>query len=106
MHRIKRRKNILARTKGMMWGRKSKITLAKTAATKAGANAYRDRKLKKRDNRGLQQIRINAGARLNGTTYSKLISGLKKNNVILDRKILSELASKHPTVFAEIVKMA
>jgi large subunit ribosomal protein L20 len=106
MHRIKRRKNILARTKGMMWGRKSKITLAKTAATKAGANAYRDRKLKKRDNRGLQQIRINAGARLNGTTYSKLISGLKKNNIILDRKILSELASKHPTVFAEIVKMA
>ena len=106
MHRIKRRKNILARTKGMMWGRKSKITLAKTAATKAGANAYRDRKLKKRDNRGLQQIRINAGARLNGTTYSKLMNGLKKNNVILDRKILSELASKHPTVFAEIVKMA
>lgn len=106
MHRIKRRKNILARTKGMMWGRKSKITLAKTAATKAGANAYRDRKLKKRDNRGLQQIRINAGARLNGTTYSKLISGLKKNSIILDRKILSELASKHPTVFAEIVKMA
>ena len=104
-HRLKRRKNILARTKGMMWGRKSKITLAKTAATKAGANAYRDRKLKKRDNRGLQQIRINAGARLNGTTYSKLMHGLKQKNVILDRKVLSELANKHPAVFAEIVKM-
>lgn len=88
-----------------MWGRKSKITLAKTAATKSGANAYRDRKLKKRDNRGLQQIRINAGARLNGTTYSRLIDGLKKKNVILDRKVLAELASKHPTVFAEIVKI-
>lgn len=106
MHRIKRRKNILARTKGMMWGRKSKITLAKTAATKAGANAYRDRKLKKRDNRALQQVRINAAARLNGTTYSKLINSLKKKNIVLDRKVLSELASKHPTVFAEIVKMA
>lgn len=103
-HRIKRRKNILARTKGMMWGRKSKITLAKVAATKSGANAYRDRKLKKRDNRGLQQIRINAGARLNGTTYSKLISGLKAKKIVLDRKVLAELASKHPEVFAEIVK--
>lgn len=103
-HRIKRRKNILARTKGMMWGRKSKITLAKTAATKAGANAYRDRKLKKRDNRGLQQIRINAAARLNGTTYSKLIDGLKKKQIALDRKVLAEIAGKHPDVFAEIVK--
>lgn len=103
-HRIKRRSNILARTKGMMWGRKSKITLAKTAATKAGANAYRDRKLKKRDNRGLQNIRINAAARLNGTTYSKLISGLKAKNIILDRKVLAELASKHPAVFAEVIK--
>lgn len=103
-HRIKRRKNILARTKGMMWGRKSKITLAKVAATKAGANAYRDRKLKKRDNRGLQQIRINAAARLNGTTYSKFINGLKVKGIALDRKVLAELASKHPEIFAEIVK--
>ncbi len=105
-HRTKRRSNILARTKGMMWGRKSKITLAKTAAKKAGANAYRDRKLKKRDNRGLQQVRINAAARLNGTTYSKLISGLKKKQIVLDRKVLAEIASKHPEVFAEIVKAA
>jgi large subunit ribosomal protein L20 len=105
-HRIKRRSNILARTKGMMWGRKSKITLAKTAATKAGANAYRDRKLKKRDNRALMQVRINAGARLNGMSYSKLMGGLKKKGIALDRKVLSELAAKHPTVFAELVKLA
>lgn len=103
-HRIKRRKNILARTKGMMWGRKSKITLAKTAATKAGKNAYVGRKLKKRDNRALQQVRINAAARLNGTTYSKLMGQLKKRNVELDRKVLSEIAAKHPAVFAKIVK--
>lgn len=103
-HRIKRRKNILARTKGMMWGRKNRITLAKVAATKSGANAYRDRRLKKRDNRGLMQIRINAGARLLGTTYSRLISDLKKRGVILDRKVLSQLAAQHPEVFAKIVK--
>ena len=105
-HRIKRRKNILARTKGMMWGRKSKITLAKTAATKAGANAYRDRKLKKRDNRALMQLRIGAGARLNGMSYSKLMGGLKKKGIALNRKVLSEIAAKHPVIFAEIVKLA
>lgn len=103
-HRIKRRKNILARTKGMMWGRKSKITLAKTAATKAGKNAYVGRKLKKRNNRGLQQIRINAAARLNGTTYAKFMGDLKKRKIELDRKVLSELAAKHPDVFAKLVK--
>ena len=103
-HRIKRRKNILARTKGMMWGRKSKITLAKTAATKAGANAFRDRRIKKRDNRGLQQMRINAAARLNGTTYSRLIDSLKKRKIELDRKVLAELAMNHPQVFAKLAK--
>ncbi len=103
-HRIKRRKNILARTKGMMWGRKNRITLAKVAATKSGANAYRDRRLKKRDNRGLQQIRINAAARLMGTSYSRLMGDLKKRGVILDRKVLSQLAAEHPAVFAKIAK--
>lgn len=103
-HRIKRRKNILARTKGMMWGRKSKITLAKVAATKAGLNAYRDRRLKKRDNRALQQMRINAAARLIGTTFSKLMGELKKRHIELDRKVLSEIANQYPDVFAKIAK--
>ena len=103
-HRIKRRKNILARTKGMMWGRKSKITLAKTAMTKSGRNAYVGRKLKKRDNRALQLVRINAAARLNGTTYSKLMGDLKKRKIELDRKVLSQLAASHPSVFAKLVK--
>ena len=106
MHRIKRRKNILARTKGMMWGRKSKITLAKTAATKSGANAYRDRRLKKRDGRALSQIRINAAARANATTYSKLMGALKKKGIALDRKVLADLGANHPEVFAAIVKAA
>lgn len=103
-HRIKRRKNILARTKGMMWGRKSKITLAKTASLKAGVNAYRDRKLKKRNNRGLQQIRINAAARALGTTFSKLMGDLKKRDIGLDRKVLSQIGKDYPAVFAKIVK--
>jgi large subunit ribosomal protein L20 len=88
----------------MMWGRKNRITLAKVAATKSGANAYRDRRLKKRDNRGLMQIRINAAARLLGTTYSKLMGDLKKRGIILDRKVLSQLGAEHPAIFAKIVK--
>lgn len=103
-HRIKRRKNILARTKGMMWGRKSKITLAKVAATKSGVNAYAGRKLKKRNNRGLQQIRINAAARDIGTTFSKLIGDLKRRKIALDRKVLAELGRDYPAVFAKVAK--
>lgn len=87
-----------------MWGRKNRITLAKIAAVKAGVNAYRDRKLKKRNNRGLQQIRINAAARLNGTIYSRFMADLKKRNIILDRKVLAQLAIEYPEVFAKIVK--
>jgi len=103
MHHIKRRKNILARTKGMMWGRKSKLTLAKVAASKAGVNAYVSRKLKKRVNRGLQQIRIGAAAKTLGTSYSRIMGGLKKRSITLDRKVLSQLAARHPEVFQKIV---
>jgi large subunit ribosomal protein L20 len=103
-HHIKRRKNILARTKGMMWGRKSKLTLAKTAMTKSGANAYRDRKLKKRDNRALQQVRISAAVRPLGMSYSKFMGELKKRKIELDRKVLSELGRDYPEVFTKVVK--
>lgn len=104
MHHIKRRKNILKRTKGMMWGRKSKITLAKTAMTKAGVNAYRDRKLKKRDNRALNQVRINAAARELGTTFSKLMGALKGKKIALDRKVLAQIARDYPPVFEKLVQ--
>ena len=103
-HRIKRRKNILARTKGMMWGRKNRITLAKPAAIKAGLQAYIGRKLKKRNMRGLFQVRINAAARENGSSLSRLIAALKRRNIALDRKVLSQIAAEHPQVFAKIVK--
>jgi large subunit ribosomal protein L20 len=68
--------------------------------------AYRDRRNRKRDFRQLWITRINAAARLNGTTYGQLISGLKKANVEIDRKMLAELAVNEPTVFADIVKTA
>ncbi len=100
---VKRRKNILSRTKGMMWGRKSKLKLAKTASVKAGVYARTGRKLKKRTNRALMNTRINAAARETGTTYAKLIAALKSKNIDLDRKVLSEIAMHHPEVFKKIV---
>lgn len=103
-HRIKRRKNILARTKGMMWGRKSKVTLAKTASAKAGVQAYVGRKLKKRNNRALQQVRINAAAREIGKKYSTLINDFKNKKIALDRKVLSQIADKYPAVFAKLAQ--
>lgn len=103
---VKHRKNILAQTKGYMWGRKNKIKLAKVAILKAGNNAYRDRRLKKRDMRGLWQVRINAAARENGMSYSKLMGALKKSSIMIDRKILSEIAMKHPDLFKAIVTAA
>lgn len=99
----KRRRGILKHTKGYRWGRKSKIKLAKTAKMKAGQYAFVDRRLKKRLNRGLWNIRINAAVREFGLSYSKLINALKKNNVTLDRKILALLAEKHGNIFAKVV---
>jgi large subunit ribosomal protein L20 len=104
-HHVKRRKNILKRTKGMMWGRKSKIKLAKTAAVKAGTYARTGRKLKKRTNRRLMNTRINAAAREAGTTYAKLVAALKTRKVDLDRKVLSEIAMHHPEVFRKIIEV-
>ena len=80
--------------------------MAKQAASKAGQYAYRDRRNKKRDLRGLWITRINAAARELGTTYGKLIAGLKKADIQIDRKVLAELAVSEPTAFAEIVKEA
>lgn len=101
---LKRRKNLLRQTKGYRWGRKSKIKLAHTAVLKAGVNAYRGRKEKKREFRRLWNIKINAAARENGLTYSKLIHALKVAKVNLDRKSLANLAEHEPKAFAEIVK--
>ena len=91
-------------TKGMTKSNRSSIKRGKQAITKAMENATRDRKERKRTFRQLWNARINAGARLNGTTYSRLIAGLKKANVSLDRKTLAELAVNEPTAFTAVVK--
>lgn len=101
---IKKRRRLLKRTKGFRGGRKNLIKLAKTAATKAGAHAYRDRRLKKRTNRGLWQIKINAAVREHGLSYSKFIDLLKKNKIELDRKVLADLAENEPKIFEAVVK--
>jgi large subunit ribosomal protein L20 len=100
---VKRRKSLLEKTKGMMWGRKSKIRLARPAMLKAGVYAYRDRRNKKRDFRRLWAVRINAAVRPLGLTYSRFINKLKIANVTLDRKVLSTLAKDHPQVFEKVV---
>ncbi|MDP2683580.1 MAG: 50S ribosomal protein L20 [bacterium] len=102
---VKRRKGILKKTKGFKWGRKNKIKLAQTAATKAGAHAYRDRRVKKRTSRALWQIRINAATRQHDMTYSKFIKALKDSKVELDRKVLADLAVNQPKVFEAIIKL-
>jgi len=101
-----RRKKILNKAKGF-WGRRSKvITVAKHSVEKAGQHAYTGRKLKKREMRSLWTIRINAAARQNNTTYSKLIGALHKKNIDINRKVLAELAYDSPTAFTEIVNLA
>ena len=101
---VKRRKSLMKKVKGMMWGRKSKIRLARPAMLKAGVNAYRDRRNKKRSFRRLWQVRINAAVRPLGLSYSTFMDKLKKTNVMLDRKILSTIAKDHPVLFKNIVE--
>lgn len=104
MH-VKRRKNILKDAKGFMWGRKNLLKLAKVAITKAGVHAYFDRKKKKSAFRGLWNIRLNAFLRENhGISYSKFIPMLTKNNVELNRKVLSEIAAEKPAVMNKIIE--
>lgn len=101
---LKHRKYILKATKGYMWGRKSKIKLAKTAAIKAGAHAYVSRRLRKRQFKNLWSLRINAALRAQGLTYSRFINMLKVKKVELDRKVLADLATNLPQVFNKVVE--
>lgn len=103
MH-VKRRRKILKQAKGYRWGRKNRIKLAKVAITKAGAHAYRDRKTKKRLNRGLWHIKINAAVRPLGFSYSRFMNALKNKKIELDRKVLADLAENEPKIFEAIVK--
>jgi len=102
----KKHQKIRKATKGMTRGNRSSIKRGKQAVTKALQYAYRDRRNRKRTFRQLWNARINAAARENGTTYSRLIAGLKKANITLDRKILAELAVNEPKAFTAVVKDA
>ena len=99
-----RRKKVMKSAKGY-WGRRSNVwTVAKNAVEKGLTYAYRDRKVKKRDFRKLWIQRINAGARLEGMSYSEFMGKLKKANIDLNRKVLADLAMNHPDAFKAIVK--
>lgn len=99
-------KKILKLAKGMQHNRTRSYRMAKQAVIRALQYAYRDRRNKKRDLRALWITRINAAARENGTTYGKLMHGLKLANIELDRKTLADIAAREPSVFAAIVKAA
>lgn len=99
----KKRAKILKYTKGFRWGRKSKERAAKEALLHGLSRAFRGRKEKKRNFRRLWQTQLNAASRLRGLSYSRLIDGLKKQNIILNRKVLAELAQKEPKVFEAVV---
>jgi len=105
VHALKRRRSILKQTKGMRHGRSTKERQAKEALLHAGSYAFAHRKDKKSHNRKLWNIKINAGARELGMTYSKLIDALHKKSIMLDRKILSDFAQHHPETFARILAM-
>ncbi len=99
----RRRKKILKAARGYFGARSKVYTVAKNAVDRAMAFSYRDRKAKKRVFRRLWIARINAGARLEGTTYSKLMHALKENNIDLNRKVLADLAMNHSEAFKAIV---
>jgi large subunit ribosomal protein L20 len=100
----KRHNKIRKATKGMSHANRVSVRRGKQAVTKSLVYATRDRKNRKRTFRELWNTRINAAARLNGTTYSKFIAGLKAANIELDRKVLAELAVNEPKAFEAVVK--
>ena len=102
----KKHKKILKRAKGYYGAKHYRFRMAKQAVMKSGMYAYVVRKDKKSNFRKLWIARVNAAARMNGTTYSKLIAGMKKNNIVVNRKMLAELAVNDPKAFTEIVKKA
>ncbi len=104
--RAQKRRKILKQAKGYFGARSKAHRIAKEAVERAGAFAYRDRRHKKRQFRRLWVARINAGARANGLSYSRLIDGLKKAESDLDRKILADLAVRDPQTFARVVEVA
>ena len=101
-----RHKKVFALSKGFRLRRNNVYRVAKQAVMRAGQYAYRDRRNKKREIRRLWITRINAAARINGLSYSVFMNGLKKAGVVLDRKVLADMAVNDPTAFAALVEVA
>ena len=99
-----RRKKILKLAKGYRGAKSKLFKTANQAVMKSLSYAYRDRKAKKREFRQLWIARINAAARMNGISYSKFMNGLKKNNININRKMLSEIAISDPAAFTKLVE--
>ncbi|HEX2380729.1 MAG TPA: 50S ribosomal protein L20 [Methyloceanibacter sp.] len=101
-----RHRKVIKQAKGYYGRRKNTIRVARQAVEKAGQYAYRDRKVRKRTFRALWIQRINAAARENGLTYGRLIDGLKKAGIELDRKVLADIAVHEPQTFKGLVEAA
>lgn len=101
-----RHKKVLDQAKGYYGARSKVYRIAKQAVIKAGQYAYRDRRQKKRDFRSLWIVRINAGARANGLSYSRMINGLKKAGVAIDRKMLADIAMHDSVGFSSLAEQA
>jgi large subunit ribosomal protein L20 len=102
----RRHKKVLGKAKGYYNARRKVFRAAKQAVIKAGQYAYEGRRLKKRDFRALWIARINAAARVHGLSYSRLIDGLRKANLVIDRKVLAEIAVNDPAAFGAIAEKA
>ncbi len=100
------KKRLFRKVKGFVGGRRKLLRTAKETLIRAGVYAFRDRRAKKREFRKLWIIRINAAVRMQGLRYSEFIAGLKKANIELDRKILSDMAINDATGFAQVVELA
>ena len=101
--RRRRHKKVLAATKGYRSARRRRFKVAKEAMIKARAYAFRDRRVRKREFRRLWIVRVNAACRQAGISYSKFMNSLKKSDIKLNRKMLSEIAVRHPKAFRTIV---
>ncbi len=102
----RRHKKILKQAKGYYGARSRVFRVAKQAVTKAGQYAYRDRRVRKRQFRALWIARINAASRANGLSYSRLIAGLKKAEIVLDRRVMADLAVHDKEAFTLVVEKA
>jgi large subunit ribosomal protein L20 len=106
IHARKKRRSVLARAKGYRGEKHSSYKRAKEQVMRSGAYAYRDRRNRKRDFRSLWIVRINAAARREGLSYSRLMSGLRESGIDVNRKMLADIAVRDPEAFSRLAERA